>query len=213
MGTAVRSGTMGPVPDQVWPAVVARLAAGDRAAFLELNRLVTSVLVQLRAYDFREEWDDLRQEVLLAVVANAKAGRLRDPQAFVGYVRIVTRNKFVDRLKQHLRLKEDEALPWDDEAARVACPATTDAAETANLWAAVRTLPEDEQRVLHGIYRQGRTYQEVADDTGIPLGTLKRRLRSALATLRERLGAARSAEPSTTDLPDAMDAPRGSGRR
>jgi RNA polymerase sigma-70 factor (ECF subfamily) len=77
----------------------------------------------------------------------------------------------------------------------------------------VRTLPEDEQRVLHGIYRQGRTYQEVADDTGIPLGTLKRRLRSALATLRERLGAARSAEPSTTDLPDAMDAPRGSGRR
>lgn len=207
------SGTITPVPAPDWLAVVARLADGDRAAFLELNRLVTGILVQLRAYDFREEWDDLRQEVLLAVVANAKAGRLRDPQAFVGYVRIVTRNKFVDRLKQHLRLKEDEALPWDDEAARVACPATTDAAEAANLWAAVRTLPEDEQRVLHGIYRQGRTYQEVADDTGIPLGTLKRRLRSALATLRERLGAARSAEPSTTDLPDAMDAPRGSGRR
>ena len=186
--------------DQVWPAVVARLAAGDRAAFLKLNRLVTSVLVQLRAYDFREEWDDLRQEVLLAVVANAKAGRLRDPQAFVGYVRIVTRNKFVDRLKQHLRLKEDEALPWDDEAARVASVPVADSGEAADLWAAVGALPEDEQRVLHGLYRQGRTYQEVADDTGIPLGTLKRRLRSALDTLRERLGGSRSIAPSAADL-------------
>ena len=102
---------MPPVPDQDWPALVARLAAGDRAAFLELNRLVTSVLVRLRAYDFREEWDDLRQEVVLAVVANARAGRLRDPQAFVGYVRIVTRNKFVDRLKQHLRLRGEHGEP------------------------------------------------------------------------------------------------------
>ena len=193
------SGTINPVPAPDWLAVVARLADGDRAAFLELNRLVTAILVQLRAYDFREEWDDLRQEVLLAVVANAKAGRLRDPQAFVGYVRIVTRNKFVDRLKQHLRLREDEALPWDDETARVTSLPVADTGEAAYLWAAVRALPDDEQRVLHGLYRQGRTYQEVADDTGIPLGTLKRRLRSALDTLRERLGG-RSTAPPSEDL-------------
>jgi RNA polymerase sigma-70 factor (ECF subfamily) len=200
---------MSAVSDQDWPAVVARLAAGDRAAFLELNRLVTSVLVQLRAYDFREEWDDLRQEVVLAVVANAQAGRLRDPQAFVGYVRIVTRNKFVDRLKHHLRLKESEALPWDEETARVAAPPAADASEAAELWAAVRALPDDEQRILHGLYRQGRTYQEVADDTGIPLGTLKRRLRGALDTLRERL---RSAAPGSADLSSVMNTP-GSRRR
>ncbi len=209
----MRSGTITPVPAHDWLAVVARLADGDRAAFLELNRLVTGILVQLRAYDFHEEWDDLRQEVLLAVVANAKPGRLRDPQAFVGYVRIVTRNKFVDRLKQHLRLKEGEAVPWDDEAARVTSLPLADTPEAADLWAAVRTLPDDEQRVLHGLYRQGRTYQEVADDTGIPLGTLKRRLRSALDALRERLGAPRSIVPPSADLSSAMDAPSGSRRR
>jgi RNA polymerase sigma-70 factor (ECF subfamily) len=195
--------------DQVWPAVVARLAAGDRAAFLQLNRLITSVLVQLRAYDFREEWDDLRQEVVLAVVANAQAGKLRDPEAFVGYVRIITRNKFVDRLKHHLRLKEGEALPWDDEAARIAAPPVPDAREAVELWAAVGSLPDDEQRILHGLYRQGRTYEEVAHDTGIPLGTLKRRLRSALDTLRALL---RSAPPGSADLTTVMDAP-GSRRR
>jgi RNA polymerase sigma-70 factor (ECF subfamily) len=199
---------MPPVPDQDWPALVARLAAGDRVAFLELNRLVTSVLVRLRAYDFREEWDDLRQEVALAVVANARAGRLRDPQAFVGYVRIVTRNKFVDRLKQHLRLREGEALPWDEESARIAAPPEADGAEAADLWTAVQTLPDDEQRILHGLYRQGRTYHEVADDTGIPLGTLKRRLRGALDALRERLGSPRSTPPSSADLPDIVERSR-----
>jgi RNA polymerase sigma-70 factor (ECF subfamily) len=199
---------MPPVPDQDWPSLVARLAAGDSAAFLELNRLVTSVLVRLRAYDFREEWDDLRQEVVLAVVANARAGRLRDPQAFVGYVRIVTRNKFVDRLKQRLRLREGEALPWDEESARIAAPPEADPTGAANLWTAVGGLPDDERRILHGLYRQGRTYQEVADDTGIPLGTLKRRLRSALDALRERLGTSRSTPPSSTDLPDIVERSR-----
>ena len=40
--------------------------------------------------------------------------------------------------------------------------------------------------VLEGIYRQGKTYEEVADETGIPLGTMKRRLRDALMVLRQR---------------------------
>ena len=106
----------------------------------------------------------------------------------------------IDWLKQHLRLKEGEAMPWDDEAARVTALPIADAGEAGDLWAAVRALPDEEQRVLHGLYRQGRTYQEVADDTGIPLGTLKRRLRSALDTLRERLGTPRSGVPPSADL-------------
>lgn len=163
-----------------------RLLAGERLAFLELNRLISATLQQLRAWDFQDEWDDLRQEVLLTVIANARAGRLRDAEALVGYVRIVTRNKFIDRLKQRLRWKEKERLPWDDETARaVASPPT--ATERAALEAAIRELSPDEQRVLDGVYREGKTYQEVSDHTGIPLGTMKRRLRDALATLRRRL--------------------------
>ena len=34
--------------------------------------------------------------------------------------------------------------------------------------------------MLEGIYRQGKTYQAVSAETGIPLGTMKRRLRDAL---------------------------------
>jgi len=37
------------------------------------------------------------------------------------------------------------------------------------------------------VYREGKSYQEMSDDTGVPLGTLKRRLRQALDLLRGRL--------------------------
>src|SRR5690606_32487064 len=102
--------------------VLERLVAGDRLAFLEVNRLITRFLAQLRAYDFADEWDDLRQEIVFAVVANARAGRLRDPRAFVGYVRIVARNKVMDRIKERLDHKERETLPWDDATAAAVAP-------------------------------------------------------------------------------------------
>ena len=126
-----------PASPEDWVAVLDRLLRGDRLAFLKVNRLVTGYLQQLRAWDFRDEWDDLRQEVLLSIVANARAGRLRDAQAFLAYVRTITRNKFVDRLKRRLRCKEKAALPWDEETAR-ALEARPDESGSAELWAAVR---------------------------------------------------------------------------
>ena len=173
-----------------WIGIQERLVSGERLAFLELGRLVTSVLAQLRAYDFQDEWDDLRQEVALAVLANARKGRLRDPQAFVGYVRIITRNKFIDRLKARLRRREHEVLPWDEETARAVAEragAVEAFAPADSLWREVERLPEAERALLVGVYREGKSYQEMSDDTGVPLGTLKRRLRQALDLLRGRL--------------------------
>ncbi len=185
-----------------WNAILERLLAGDRVAFLEFNRLVTGFLAQLRAYDFREEWDDLRQEVLIAVVSNARAGRLRDAKAFVGYVKIITRNKFVDRLKRQLRHAE-KVLPWDEETARAAAPSTDREAGdgVGDVWAVVRELPDDQQRILAGIYLEGKTYREVSDDTGIPLGTLKRKLRASLGALRARLGGRLESRPRASARP------------
>lgn len=172
-----------------WMEVLDRLLDGDRVAFLEFNRLLTAILTRCRAYDFREDWDDLRQEVLMSVVANARAGRLRDPEKFVAYVRGITRNKFVDRLKTRLRHHEKQTLPWDDETAAMAEPPAGGESDTEDVWDAVRRLPPEQQRMLQGLYREGKTYEQVAADTGIPLGTMKRWLRGAIEDLRGRLGA------------------------
>jgi len=174
-----------PGPPEDWGGVVERVLAGDPGALARVNRLVTGVLTHLRAYDFRDAWDDVRQEVLAAVVANARAGRLRDPAAFVAYVRAIARNKVMDQLKAHLRCRPGETTPWEDVAETL--PAAEDDPRVREVWAAAETLSADERRVLDGLYREGRTYEEVAVTTGIPLGTLKRRLRDALETLRRRL--------------------------
>ncbi len=181
-----------------WAATLERLLEGDRAAFLVFNRLVTGCLRQLRAYDFEQEWDDLRQEVLAAVVANARAGKLRDPQAFVGYVRIVTRNKFMDRLKRRLRHQEKETLPWEDACAAAATDTEPLPAPVRHdLREALDTLPADDRDLVEGVYVAGHTYQEMADRSGIPLGTLKRKLRTGLEKLRRRLDGDPGPDPET----------------
>jgi RNA polymerase sigma-70 factor (ECF subfamily) len=175
-----------------WGEVQERLLRGDRLAFLEVSRLVSGVLAQLRAYDFRDEWDDLRQEVMASVFANAREGRLRDPRAFVAYVRIITRNKFSDRLKQRARKHERHTLPWDEESARALAESAADrSAPDPALWAEVERLGEPGRSLVVGIYREGCTYEEMAERSGIPLGTLKRKLREALGALRERMEEAR----------------------
>ena len=126
-----------PEPAVDWMRVVERLAAGDRMAYAQFGRLITGYLIKLRAYDFREDWDDLRQEVTIAVVGNVRAGRLRDSRALAAYVRVITRNKFVDRLKQHLRCRPDERLPWDDETARAMAADEPDP-RLRDLWQAQR---------------------------------------------------------------------------
>lgn len=173
-----------------WIQILDELLTGSHLAFLKLNGLITGYLARLRAYDFQDEWDDLRQEIVLSVITNAKAGRLRDPQALLAYVRIITRNKVIDRVKQSVSHREKESLPLaleeslDGSLALSILP--TDDGVT-DLWAALRELPREQQHVLRGVYVEGKTYEVVSAETGIPLGTMKRRLRDGLAVLRRRL--------------------------
>jgi RNA polymerase sigma-70 factor (ECF subfamily) len=67
---------------------------------------------------------------------------------------------------------------------------------------AIRSLPEDQRRALSLAFIQGLTHVEVADREGIPLGTAKTRIRTALLRLRASL---------ETDLSEG-GAPGGGGK-
>ncbi len=188
--TAIRPS---PKQSEDWFAIAKQLADGDRLAFLKINRLVSAFLRRLRAYDFEHEWDDLRQEVVMAIVDAVRQGRLRDTDAILGYARAVTRNKFADRLKRRMRYHENETISWTEIADRhlklFANPGIDDELRQ-ELWGAVSNLPTKQQRILVGLYREGKTYQQASDDLEIPLGTLKRELRNALILLRRRFSEA-----------------------
>jgi RNA polymerase sigma-70 factor (ECF subfamily) len=172
-----------------WAAVLDRLVGGDRLAFLELSRLVTGFLARWRAYDFRDEWDDIVQEVILAAVEAVRGRRLRQPAAVLGYLRTATRYKFVDWLRRRrgtsLETERDgrpTELSWPLDK-----PGDAGEPERLDLWEAVKRLPERHRKALIAVYVEGRTYEEAAEATEIPLGSLKRYLREGLATLRDHL--------------------------
>ena len=169
---------MSRVPED-WADVAERLLAGDQAAALKLSRLIASFLVRGRAYDFRDEWPDLVHEVLLAVIAGLQKGSVRSPKSLVGYVAAITRHKLTDRLRA-LGRQEGADLAWASDTVPLD-PAVERVVEVRLL---LEKLPEKHRTVVAAVYGHGRTYEEVARETGIPLGTVKRYLREGLATLR-----------------------------
>jgi RNA polymerase sigma-70 factor (ECF subfamily) len=51
----------------------------------------------------------------------------------------------------------------------------------------IRKLKPEHQEMIDMAYYQGWSQQEIADRTGLPLGTVKSRTRTALQVLREAL--------------------------
>ncbi len=178
-----------PARTEDWALVIDRLLEGDQLACLQISRLVTGFLAGWRAYDFRDDWPDLVQEVLLVVFKVAQEGKIQKREASLGFIRTVAHHKFVDRLRLHLRCSEDQSLPWgglihaeEPEAQSGGRPEGL-----FDLRRALEKLPEQKRKILLAVYGEGKTYEQVARETGIPLGTLKRHLRDALAALRAHL--------------------------
>ena len=180
-----------------WRAIADRAVQGDRAAYAQLARLVSGYLSRWRAFDFRADWDDIIQEVLVSTIAAHREGRHPTDAALQAYLRQAARFKFVDRIRAEGRSSDQdfEALA-DRSSARPLWPAAPEAAvdETArtiqvSVRQALAQLDERERAAVLAIHVHGLTYAEATEKTGIPLGTLKRALRVGLASLRELLDA------------------------
>jgi len=168
-------------PYENWSAVMETLLHGDldsqRVAFLKLQRLIAGFLVSLQAWDHRTQWEDLQQTVVMKLVKSWSREQLHVSQAFVAYARTITRHEFYDFLKvrgssmavaEEAEQKEEEAREEDTSLA---------------VRAVLSHLPAEQRRALQAVYLEGRTYEEAAAVTGIPLGSLKRYLRLGVGQL------------------------------
>ena len=137
----------------------------------------------------REDAQDLVQDVLLKL--HAQRDRLAEVEAVSTWIGRVMYNQFIDNLRRYksrrLALVDDPAVSSDPDQAPATDASTEDLAEgefTINrVLAALERLSDDHQLIikLHDV--EGYTLTEVAEITGIPLGTLKSRRQRA----RERL--------------------------
>jgi RNA polymerase sigma factor (sigma-70 family) len=165
------------------------VSGGDREAFSALFRTYAP---QLRRYFLQGgadsgRADELVQEVLLTVWR--RAGTYDPKRASPStWIFTIARNKRIDALRREKRPEIDETDP-----ALVAAPgrhaeAEIDAGRSRGaLLVALETLPPEQARVLASAYFEDKPLPAIAEEAGVPLGTVKSRVRLALERLRSAL--------------------------
>ena len=166
-------------------AVVLAAQAGDRVAFTELVRRSEGWLRALlrRFCDDSGEADDLAQETLFR--AWRQLHKLREPQAFNGWLRKLAVNRFVDqrRLKQ---LVVDGSARADDLSGNDA-PHHSVIAQV-DVERLLKLLSESERMCIVLNLGEGLSHADIVALSGIPLGTVKSHIARGLAKLRRHLG-------------------------
>lgn len=130
--------------------------------------------------------EDCAQDVLAAVWQKA---HLFDPSraSVATWVFTIARNRRIDIARRDRR-PEPEALDWGgDNPEPDQADVYETAEEAARLTEALNTLPEAQRALVARAFYGDLSHSEIATETGLPLGTIKSRIRLALDRLRTKM--------------------------
>jgi RNA polymerase sigma factor (sigma-70 family) len=178
------------VSEEELAGLIRAVAEGrDRGAFAALFRHFAPRIAAYcrRAGADAATADEVAQEAMLALWRRAAS---YDPaKAGVNsWVYTIVRNKRIDLIRRERRPEPGPGL--DESGAERADPAPDAAAameqaqDARMLHENLRGLPEDQAAVLRMAYFEDRPHTEISTALGLPLGTVKSRIRLALGRLR-----------------------------
>ena len=98
----------------------------------------------------------------------------------------IARNKRIDALRKQRR-PEPEEVTWGPEQEPDQGDVLALQQETKALATAMAQLPEKQRVLIERAYFADLSHSEIADETGLPLGTIKSRIRLALERLRHAM--------------------------
>lgn len=175
-----------------------RIAVRDDTALAELydrhSSLAYSVI--MRILRSPSDAEDVLQETFVRVWSRADTydSRIGSPAAWLTRI---ARNRAIDRLRaqrvrRHISGEPDVTLDGDTtmpEAATLETPeVVVQAAATARaLRTAMSALPAVQRELIEAAFFEGYTHHELAARLGLPLGTVKTRIRTGLTSMRGRL--------------------------
>lgn len=170
------------------PTLLARVAAGDPAAVREiLTRYANLVWSIARRFEPADA-EDAVQEIFLDLWKSA--GRY-DPErgSEVTFIAMIARRRLIDRRRTQRRRPQDSAqlaeVVLEELAADGTSPAAT--ADAAKAALALDQLRPEQRQVLVLSTCHGLSHAEIAQQTGMPLGTVKAHARRGLMSIRAAL--------------------------
>ncbi len=173
--------------------------ARDEQALVELVDLATPWLLavaQAMLHD-HDESEEVVMEAFRAVWENITPAS-DSYSSLMPYLLRVVRHRAIDRLRGRRRrerkLSAVAVMEWDRQT--VLPPELDEAGHPgwqvhAQVHRALEELPADQRLVIQSAYFEGLTHSEIAARLGIPLGTVKTRLRLAFTRLRTTLAGMR----------------------
>lgn len=159
----------------------------DRRAFAALfGHFAPRVKSYLMRSGAGESLAEETMQEALAIVWR-KAGQFDPSRASAAtWIFTIARNKQLDALRK-LNRPEPEDLPWGLSDPGDPQTAAELAQEQERLGDAVAKLPSRQKEVIEKAFFGDLSHREIADMTGLPLGTIKSRIRLGLERLRYEL--------------------------
>lgn len=169
--------------------IVALLIAGDTRAIDQIYHQYGSNLLGIifRIVGDQEIAEDVLQDAFVKVWKNAASYDTSKGRLFTWLLNIC-RNTAIDRIRS-AEFKFKQKIQNPSNPVSIESEKQTYSFNPDNIgvreW--VDKLRPEHAEVIEMVYLTGYTHEEAAEKLGLPLGTLKTRLRSAIKTLRENL--------------------------
>ncbi len=160
---------------------------GDRAAY---GVVFSHFAPRVKAFLMKSGSDaalaeELAQDVMVTVWH--KSAQFDPTRASLStWIFTIARNRRIDYFRR-ARRPEPEDLDWGASEEPDAADIYQTAEETRRLSAALSTLPEPQRALIERAYYGDLSHSEIAAQTGLPLGTIKSRIRLALERLRQNM--------------------------
>ncbi len=168
------------------PPLVDRARDGDLAAFEALYRLHVGRIhaVALRMIGDPLEAEDVTQDIWIR--AWRQLDSFRSESSFATWLHRLAVNRILDHLRSRRR-HTSRVIPLSDSSTLLRSTPSDRAEDRLELEEAIAGLPERARTVfvLHEV--EGMKCREVAELTGVAVGTVKAQLHRARRLLRERL--------------------------
>ncbi len=168
--------------------ILSRLAAGESRAMNECIDRYGNLIwgIVRRSIKDNSAAEDLVQEIFTEVWKKAS---FFDPAVASEstFIALVARRRTIDFMRRMSRQPGFETLEAAESIPASSAPAATLNCDAEAVKSSVASLPDETRQLFSLFFEDGFTHPEIAEKTGLPLGTIKTRLRRGVLTLREKL--------------------------